>query len=106
MTGRRRALRRGRPWPAAVAVAVLIAVLLVVVRSAGSTRSCPAAPHLDRTAALLHSHPGSVRIAVVGDSTRDEHLASTSGLYRRLRGFQTGSAGGLRGVPPSSIGAF
>lgn len=106
MTGRRDALRRRWPVLATGAVVVLVAVLGVATPSAGSPGPCAADPHLVGTTALLRADPAAVRLAVVGDSTRDIHAPTSSALYRRLRGFQTGPDGALRGVPARNIGAF
>lgn len=66
----------------------------------------PADPHLSRTAALIGTDPGSVRVAIVGDSTRDEEINEAAGLYGRLREFHTSERGGLTGVDPANIRGF
>jgi lysophospholipase L1-like esterase len=50
-----------------------------------ATVRCAADPHLARTAAVLARSPSAVRIALVGDSTRNEDVAPTAGLSRELR---------------------
>jgi lysophospholipase L1-like esterase len=91
-----------------VAALVVLAVTLPGHGAAApSAAGCgPADPHLVRTAALLSSDPAAVRIALVGDSTREEALPSTAGLYRRLRTAQTRPGGGLAGMPPEHIAGF
>jgi lysophospholipase L1-like esterase len=53
------------------------------------------APQLARTAALLETDPGAVRIALVGDSTRDENVGAAA-LYSAMRA-------GLPTVDPANI---
>ena len=107
---------RGRRRPFLTrAVAARAAVLTSAAVSACSSgaphevadppAACTADPHLAHTAALLTTTPSQVRIALVGDSTRNESQPPMDALFQELRR-QTQPGGGLAGVAPSGIASF
>jgi lysophospholipase L1-like esterase len=88
--------RRGAFLRAAAAALAAVVGSSCASATTSSAVPCAADPHLARTAAVVATSPSAVRIALVGDSTRNVHLAPTAALVRELR----------RRLRPGAVAAF